>query len=62
MSLLQEVAVGEPDPIRPRRGTGSTARIIGSKVLRAVVTLAFVVIFNFFLFKIFASFNCSVCY
>ena len=52
MSLLQEVAVGEPDPIRPRRGTGSTARIIGSKVLRAVVTLAFVVVFNFFLFRL----------
>lgn len=52
MSLLQEVAVGEPDPIRPRRGAGSTARIIGSKVLRAVVTLAFVVVFNFFLFRL----------
>ena len=52
MSLLQEVAVGEPDPIRPRRGTGSTARIIGSKVLRAVVTLAFVVVSNFFLFRL----------
>lgn len=52
MSLLQEVAVGEPDPIRPRRGTGSTARIVGSKVLRAVVTLAFVVVFNFFLFRL----------
>ncbi|MEY3734013.1 MAG: Dipeptide transport system permease protein DppB [Actinomycetota bacterium] len=52
MSLLQEVAVGEPDPIRPRRGTGSTARVIGSKVLRAVVTLAFVVVFNFFLFRL----------
>ncbi len=52
MSLLQEVAVGEPDPIRPRRGTGSTARVVGSKVLRAVVTLAFVVIFNFFLFRL----------
>ena len=51
MSLLQEVAVGEPDPIRPRRGTGSTARIVGSKVLRAVVTLGFVVVFNFFLFR-----------
>lgn len=52
MSLLQEVAVGEPDPIRPRRGTGSTARIVASKVLRAVVTLAFVVVFNFFLFRL----------
>jgi peptide/nickel transport system permease protein len=52
VSLLQEVAVGEPDPIRPRRGTGSTARVVGSKVLRAVVTLAFVVIFNFFLFRL----------
>lgn len=52
MSLLQEVAVGEPDPIRPRRGTGSTARIVGSRVLRAVVTLAFVVVFNFFLFRL----------
>jgi len=52
VSLLQEVAVGEPDPIRPRRGTGSTARIVGSKVLRAVVTLAFVVVFNFFLFRL----------
>lgn len=52
MSLLQEVAVGEPDPIRPRRGTGSTARIVGSKVLRAVVTLGFVVVFNFFLFRL----------
>jgi peptide/nickel transport system permease protein len=52
MSLLQEVAVGEPDPIRPRRGTGSTARVVGSKVLRAVVTLAFVVVFNFFLFRL----------
>ncbi len=51
MSLLQEVAVGEPDPIRPRRGTGSTARVVGGKVLRAVVTLGFVVIFNFFLFR-----------
>ena len=52
MSLLQEVAVGEPDPIRPGRGTGSTARIVASKVLRAVVTLAFVVVFNFFLFRL----------
>ena len=52
MSLLQEVAVGEPDPIRPRRGTGSTARIVASKVLRAFVTLAFVVVFNFFLFRL----------
>ena len=52
MSLIQEVAVGEPDPIRPRRGTGSTARVGGSKVLRAVVTLAFVVVFNFFLFRL----------
>jgi peptide/nickel transport system permease protein len=52
VSLLQEVAVGEPDPIRPRRGTGSTARVVGSKVLRAVVTLAFVVVFNFFLFRL----------
>ena len=52
MSLLQEVAVGEPDPIRSRRGTGSTARIVGSKVLRAVVTLGFVVVFNFFLFRL----------
>ncbi len=52
MSLIQEVAVGEPDPIRPRRGTGSTARVVGSKVLRAVVTLAFVVVFNFFLFRL----------
>jgi peptide/nickel transport system permease protein len=52
VSLIQEVAVGEPDPIRPRRGTGSTARVVGSKVLRAVVTLAFVVVFNFFLFRL----------
>jgi peptide/nickel transport system permease protein len=52
VSLLQEVAVGEPDPLRPRRGTGSTARVVGSKVLRAVVTLAFVVVFNFFLFRL----------
>lgn len=52
MSLIQEVAVGEPDPLRPRRGTGSTARVVGSKVLRAVVTLAFVVVFNFFLFRL----------
>lgn len=52
MSLLQEVAVGEPDPIRPRRGSGSTARVVGIKVLRAVITLAFVVIFNFFLFRL----------
>ncbi len=52
MSLLQEVAVGEPDPIRPRRVTGSTARVVASKVLRAFVTLAFVVVFNFFLFRL----------
>ena len=39
MSLLQEVAVGEPDPIRPRRVTGSTTRVVLSKVLRAFVTL-----------------------
>lgn len=52
MSLLQEVAVGEPDPIRPRRITGSTTRVVASKVLRAFVTLAFVVIFNFFLFRL----------
>jgi peptide/nickel transport system permease protein len=52
VSLLQEVAVGEPDPIRPRRGTGSTARVVASKVLRAFVTLAFVVVFNFFLFRL----------
>ena len=52
MSLLQEVAVGEPDPIRPRRVTGSTTRVVLSKVLRAFVTLAFVVIFNFFLFRL----------
>jgi peptide/nickel transport system permease protein len=52
VSLLQEVAVGEPDPIRPRRGTGSTARVVGSKVRRASVTLAFVVVFNFFLFRL----------
>lgn len=52
MSLLQEVAVGEPDPIRPRRVTGSTTRVVASKVLRAFVTLAFVVIFNFFLFRL----------
>ena len=52
MSLLQEVAVGEPDPIRPRRATGSTARVVASKVLRAFVTLAFVVVFNFFLFRL----------
>ena len=52
MSLLQEVAVGEPDPIRPRRGTGSTARVVAGKVLRALVTLGFVVVFNFFLFRL----------
>lgn len=52
MSLLQEVAVGEPDPIRPRRVTGPTARIVAGKILRAVVTLAFVVVFNFFLFRL----------
>ena len=52
MSLLQEVAVGEPDPIRPRRVTGSTTRVVLSKVLRAFVTLAFVVVFNFFLFRL----------
>jgi len=52
VSLLQEVAVGEPDPIRPRRVTGSTTRVVASKVLRAFVTLAFVVVFNFFLFRL----------
>jgi len=52
VSLLQEVAVGEPDPIRPRRVTGSTTRVVLSKVLRAFVTLAFVVVFNFFLFRL----------
>ena len=52
MSLLQEVAVGEPDPIRPRGVTGSTTRVVASKVLRAFVTLAFVVVFNFFLFRL----------
>ncbi len=37
---------------RPRRVTGSTARVVASKVLRAFVTLAFVVVFNFFLFRL----------
>lgn len=52
MSLLQEVGVGEPDPIRPPRLSGSTLRTVGAKVLRAVVTLGFVVVFNFFLFRL----------
>ncbi len=52
MSLLQEVAVGEPDPIRTPRVSGSTLRIIGGKFLRAFLTLAFVVVFNFFLFRL----------
>ena len=51
MSLLQDVAVGEPDPVGAPRVSGSTLRTIGSKVLRAVITLAFVVVFNFFLFR-----------
>ncbi|MFM7598794.1 MAG: ABC transporter permease [Actinomycetota bacterium] len=52
MSLLQDVAVGEPDPIRAPRVSGSVVRTIGSKVLRAFITLAFVVVFNFFLFRL----------
>ena len=52
MSLLQDVAVGEPDPIRAPRVSGSVLRTVGSKVLRAVITLAFVVVFNFFLFRL----------
>ena len=51
MSLLQEVAVGEPDPIRTPRVSGSTLRVVVSKVVRAIITLAFVVVFNFFLFR-----------
>ncbi|TEX49217.1 MAG: ABC transporter permease [Actinomycetales bacterium mxb001] len=51
MSLLQDVAVGEPDPIRAPRVSGSVLRTVGSKVLRAVITLGFVVVFNFFLFR-----------
>ena len=52
MSLLQDVAVGEPDPIRVPRVSGSVLRTVGSKVLRALVTLGFVVVFNFFLFRL----------
>lgn len=52
MSLLQEAAVGEPDPIRAPRASGSLLRTVGAKVLRAVSTLAFVVVFNFFLFRL----------
>ena len=53
MSLLQDVAVGEPEPLPTwSRGKGSTLRVVGSKVLRAFVTLAFVVVFNFFLFRL----------
>ena len=52
MSLLQDVAVGEPDPIRAPRVSGSVLRTVGSKVLRAFITLAFVVVFNFFLFRL----------
>jgi len=52
VSLLQEAAVGEPDPIRPPRASGSLLRTVGAKVLRAVITLAFVVVFNFFLFRL----------
>ena len=52
MSLLQDVAVGEPDPIRAPRVSGSVLRTVGSKVLRALVTLGFVVVFNFFLFRL----------
>jgi len=51
VSLLQDVAVGEPDPIRAPRVSGSVLRTVGSKVLRAVITLGFVVVFNFFLFR-----------
>ncbi len=52
MSLLQDVAVGEPDPIRGPRVSGSVLRTVGSKVLRAFITLGFVVVFNFFLFRL----------
>lgn len=53
MSLLQDVAVGEPQPLpRWSRGKGSTLRVAGGKVLRAFITLVFVVIFNFFLFRL----------
>ncbi|MFM8774913.1 MAG: ABC transporter permease [Actinomycetota bacterium] len=52
MSLLQDVAVGEPDPIRAPRVSGSVLRTVGGKVLRAFITLAFVVVFNFFLFRL----------
>jgi len=52
VSLLQEVAVGEPDPIHAPRSTGSLLRTIAAKVTRALVTLGFVVVFNFFLFRL----------
>jgi len=52
MSLLQDVAVGEPDPIRESRLSGSTAKIVTGKFVRAFVTLAFVVVFNFVLFRL----------
>ncbi len=51
MSLLQDVAGGEPDPIRGPRLSGSTVKIVAGKVVRAIVTLAFVVLFNFVLFR-----------
>lgn len=51
ISILQEVAVGETDPIKVQRPSRSTIKAVGSKVLRAVITLVFVVVFNFFLFR-----------
>jgi len=47
VSLLQDAAVGEPDPIRAPRVSGSVLRTVGGKVLRAFITL-----FNFFLFRL----------
>jgi len=52
VSLLQEVAAGEPDPIGRARLPRATLWTAGSKVVRAAITLAFVVVFNFFLFRL----------
>ena len=51
MSLIQEVAAGGTDPQGTSRRGRSLGLTIGAKFLRAIVTLLFVVLFNFFLFR-----------
>lgn len=51
MSLIQEVAAGGTDPQGTARRGRSLGLTIGAKFLRAIVTLLFVILFNFFLFR-----------